>query len=232
MKKIILTLFVCLSCITMANARLNPSVVDTLPKRVINGLEVIPIRTTYESGDVFWKLRCSDFNKSFQKFESKYPGRINYKNESRETVNAIYDWQDHIWETIVPTEIKTLEGIDITLFVDKGGHVFTADFSMENEVFQKLSTLPQNTLKNLYHNLIKEKCKKIKDVEFYHLDVNNEFDRSTLWSVCGSKGFGKEYITIRLSYYLYNQYGTSNLHKILAMPMEEVERIQKKKNQK
>ena len=60
MKKIILTLYVCLSCIMIANARWNPSVVDTLPKRVINGLEVILIRETYESGNIFWTLRVSD----------------------------------------------------------------------------------------------------------------------------------------------------------------------------
>ena len=47
MKKIILTLFICLSCIIVANARLYPHVVDTLLKRVVNGLEVIPVRTTY-----------------------------------------------------------------------------------------------------------------------------------------------------------------------------------------
>ena len=49
MKKIILTLYVCLSCIMIANARWNPSVVDTLPKRVINGLEVILIRENRET---------------------------------------------------------------------------------------------------------------------------------------------------------------------------------------
>ena len=65
MKKIILTLYVCLSCIMIANARWNPSVVDTLPKRVINGLEVILIRETYESGNIFWTLRVSDFKNVF-----------------------------------------------------------------------------------------------------------------------------------------------------------------------
>ena len=82
MKKIILTLYVCLSCIMIANARWNPSVVDTLSKRVISGLEVIPIRTTYESGGVYWKLRASDFKDYFVRFESKYPGAINYNLNS------------------------------------------------------------------------------------------------------------------------------------------------------
>ena len=66
----------------IANARWNPSVVDTLPKRVINGLEVILIRETYESGNIFWTLRVSDFKKCFQRFESKYPGGINYNFNS------------------------------------------------------------------------------------------------------------------------------------------------------
>lgn len=43
MKKIILTLFVCLSCIMVANAE-YPHVVDTLPKRIVNGLEIIPVK--------------------------------------------------------------------------------------------------------------------------------------------------------------------------------------------
>ena len=37
----------------IANAQWYPYVVDTLPKRVINGLEVIPIRKTYESGEFY-----------------------------------------------------------------------------------------------------------------------------------------------------------------------------------
>ena len=84
MKKIVLTLFVCLSCVMLANARWNPSVVDTLPKRVINGLEVIPVKETYDSGNIFWTLRVSDFKKCFQRFESKYPGGINYNFNSEE----------------------------------------------------------------------------------------------------------------------------------------------------
>ena len=76
MKRSILTLFVCLACIMLANARWKtPPVIDTLAKRVINGLEVIPIRTTYPE-KTFWKLRVSDFDKHFQKFESKYPGGL------------------------------------------------------------------------------------------------------------------------------------------------------------
>lgn len=233
MKKTILTLFVCLSCIMIAKAdRLNPSVVDTLPKRIINGLEVIPIRTTYKSGEIFWKLRASEFNKCFQKFESKYPGGINYSSESRETVDAIYDWQDHIWETVVPADIKALEGVDIMLFVDKGGHIFTADFSMTDEVFQKLNTLPQNTLKNLYHNLIKEKCKTIKDVEIHALEWDNEFNKRLIWAICGSKGIGKEYVTMNLSWYAYDLYGTSNSRKVLEMPREEIEKIHERMRRK
>ena len=54
----------------LANARWNPSVVDTLPKRVISGLEVIPIKKAFESGEVLWRLRVSDFKECFQRFES------------------------------------------------------------------------------------------------------------------------------------------------------------------
>ena len=164
MKKIILTLYVCLSCIMIANARWNPSVVDTLPKRVINGLEVILIRETYESGGVYWRLRTSDLKDNLQRFESKYPGGINYNLNSDEVNEAICDWEDEIWETIVPAEIKALEEFDVGLFIDKDGRVFTAEFSMPDETFQKLEKLSKNTLKNLYRNLIKERCKAIKEV--------------------------------------------------------------------
>lgn len=225
MKKVILILFVCLSCSMIANASLETSsVIDTLPKRVINGLEVIPIRTTYQSGKIFWKLRVSDFDKCFQKFESKYPGGIDYSLEAKETAEAICDWKDHVWEVVVPAAIKALEGIDIMLFVDKEGHVFTADFFMTDEVFQKLNILPQNTLKNLYHNLIKEKCKTIKDIEFCALEWDNEFNKRLVWAVCGSKGAGKEYVTIDLSWYIYNVYGTSHAN----LSTDELKKIEKK----
>lgn len=214
MKKTILTLFVCLSCIMIAHARRNLSVVDTLPKRIINGLEVIPIRTTFQTGEIFWKLRASDFNQCFRQFESKYPGGINYTLESREIVDALFDWQDHIWEKIVPAAVKALKGINIMLFVDKEGHVFTADFSMPDEVFQNLNSLPRNTLKNLYHSLIKENCKTIQNVEFHTLDWDNEFNRRLIRAVCGSKGMGKEYVTITLSWGIYNVFGTGNPEKL------------------
>ena len=50
---------------------------------------------------------------------------------------AIYDWDDQLWE-IFPPEIKALERFDLTLFVDKNGRVFTVEFSMPDEAFQKL----------------------------------------------------------------------------------------------
>ena len=109
MKKIIITLFVCLSCIMIANAQWTPYVVDTLPQRIINGLEVIPIKKTYESGGVYWRLRTSDLKDNLLRFESKYPGGINYNLNSDEVNEAICDWEDEIWETIVPAEIKALE---------------------------------------------------------------------------------------------------------------------------
>ena len=69
-----------------------------LAQRVINGLEVILIRETYESGNIFWTLRVSDFKKCFQRFESKYPGGINYNFNSEEVNKSIYDWEDRLWK--------------------------------------------------------------------------------------------------------------------------------------
>lgn len=207
MKKIILTLYVCLSCIMIANARWNPSVVDTLPKRVINGLEVILIRETYESGNIFWTLRVSDFKKCFQRFESKYPGGINYNFNSEEVNKSIYDWEDRLWK-IFPSEIKALERFNLNLFVDKNGRVFTVEFSMPDEAFQKLEGFPKNTLKNFYHNLIKEECKTFKKVDFQVLDPDSEGGRQILLDVCGSFGSGNEYTTIFLNKSCYDMFGT------------------------
>lgn len=205
-----LALFVCLSYSMLANAQVESSgVIDTLTKRVINGLEVVPIRTSYDGIPFEWRLRVSDFDSYFQKFESKYPGCINYSLESKETATAMRDWRNHVWKNAVPNAIKkTLKKIDIRLFVDKEGNVFTAEFSMKDEVFQKLNTLPQNTLKNLYQNLIEEKCETIKDIEFHCLDLNSGYGRSTSYGVCGSLGLGKEYVTIDLSGFIYYIYGS------------------------
>ena len=132
---------------------------------------------------------------------------MDFSLESSETAEAIGEWQDHVWETAVPEAIKALEGFNITLFIDREGQVFTADFSMKDEEFQKLKTFPENTLKDLYQNLIKEKCETIKDIEFHYLDLNSEFGRITSWAACGSKGLGKEYITIDLFWYVYHVRG-------------------------
>ena len=225
MKKIILTLYVCLSCIMIANARWNPSVVDTLPKRVINGLEVILIRETYESGNIFWTLRVSDFKECFQRFESKYPGAINYNLNSDEVNEVIADWEDEIWETIVPAEIKALEGFNLKLFVDKNGQVFTVEFSMPDEAFQKLDGFPKNTLKNFYHKLIKEKCEAFKEVDLQVLDPDSEGGRRILLGVCGSFGSGNEYTTIFLNKTGYDMFGTFSPWRL---PKDEFNRLLKK----
>ena len=224
MKKIILTLYVCLSCIMIANARWNPSVVDTLPKRVINGLEVILIRETYESGNIFWTLRVSDFKKCFQRFESKYPGGINYNFNSEEVNKSIYDWEDRLWK-IFPSEIKALERFNLNLFVDKNGQVFTVEFSMPDEAFQKLEGFPKNTLKNFYHNLIKEECKTFKKVDFQVLDPDSEGGRQILLDVCGSFGSGNEYTTIFLNKSCYDMFGTFSPWRL---PKDEFNRLIKK----
>ena len=224
MKKIILTLYVCLSCIMIANARWNPSVVDTLPKRVINGLEVILIRETYESGNIFWTLRVSDFKKCFQRFESKYPGGINYNFNSEEVNKSIYDWEDRLWK-IFPSEIKALERFNLNLFVDKNGRVFTVEFSMPDEAFQQLEGFPKNTLKNFYHNLIKEECKTFKKVDFQVLDPDSEGGRQILLDVCGSFGSGNEYTTIFLNKSCYDIFGTFSPWRL---PKDEFNRLIKK----
>ena len=224
MKKIILTLYVCLSCIMIANARWNPSVVDTLPKRVINGLEVILIRETYESGNIFWTLRVSDFKKCFQRFESKYPGGINYNFNSEEVNKSIYDWEDRLWK-IFPSEIKALERFNLNLFVDKNGRVFTVEFSMPDEAFQQLEGFPKNTLKNFYHNLIKEESKTFKKVDFQVLDPDSEGGRQILLDVCGSFGSGNEYTTIFLNKSCYDIFGTFSPWRL---PKDEFNRLIKK----
>ncbi len=225
MKKIILTLYVCLSCIMIANAWVETSsVVDTLPKRVINGLEVIPVRETYDSGNIFWTLRVSDFKECFQRFESKYPGGINYNLNSDEVNKAIYDWEDQLLE-IFPPEIKALERFNLNLFVDKNGRVFTVEFSMPDETFQKLEGLPKNTLKNFYQNLIKEECKAFKEVDFQVLDTDSEDDRRILLDVCGSFGIGNEYTTIFLNKTGYDMFGTFSPWRL---PKDEFNRLLKK----
>ena len=208
----------------IANARWNPSVVDTLPKRVINGLEVILIRETYESGNIFWTLRVSDFKKCFQRFESKYPGGINYNFNSEEVNKSIYDWEDRLWK-IFPSEIKALERFNLNLFVDKNGRVFTVEFSMPDEAFQKLEGFPKNTLKNFYHNLIKEECKTFKKVDFQVLDPDSEGGRQILLDVCGSFGSGNEYTTIFLNKSCYDMFGTFSPWRL---PKDEFNRLIKK----
>ena len=208
----------------IANARWNPSVVDTLPKRVINGLEVILIRETYESGNIFWTLRVSDFKKCFQRFESKYPGGINYNFNSEEVNKSIYDWEDRLWK-IFPSEIKALERFNLNLFVDKTGRVFTVEFSMPDEAFQQLEGFPKNTLKNFYHNLIKEECKTFKKVDFQVLDPDSEGGRQILLDVCGSFGSGNEYTTIFLNKSCYDIFGTFSPWRL---PKDEFNRLIKK----
>mgnify|MGYP000143549201 FL=1 len=208
----------------IANARWNPSVVDTLPKRVINGLEVILIRETYESGNIFWTLRVSDFKKCFQRFESKYPGGINYNFNSEEVNKSIYDWEDRLWK-IFPSEIKALERFNLNLFVDKNGQVFTVEFSMPDEAFQQLEGFPKNTLKNFYHNLIKEECKTFKKVDFQVLDPDSEGGRQILLDVCGSFGSGNEYTTIFLNKTCYDMFSTFSPWRL---PKDEFNRLIKK----
>ena len=198
---------------------------DTLPQRIINGLEVIPIKKTYESGGVYWRLRTSDLKDNLLRFESKYPGGINYNLNSDEVNEAICDWEDEIWETIVPAEIKALEEFNIRLLIDKDGRVFTAEFSMPDETFQKLEKLSKNTLKNLYRNLIKERCKAIKEVDFQILSTDSDINRGIIFGVCGSLGSGNEYTTLFLNKVAYDMFGTFSPWRL---PKDEFKRLLKK----
>ena len=209
----------------IANAQWTPYVVDTLPQRIINGLEVIPIKKTYESGGVYWRLRTSDLKDNLLRFESKYPGGINYNLNSDEVNEAICDWEDEIWETIVPAEIKALEGFNLKLLIDKDGRVFTAEFSMPDETFQKLEKLSKNTLKNLYRNLIKERCKAIKEVDFQILSTDSDINRGIIFGVCGSLGSGNEYTTLFLNKVAYDMFGTFSPWRL---PKDEFKRLLKK----
>ena len=142
MKNVILTLLVYLSYVVMVNAStaINIRKEDTLSKRVINGLEIVPIRTEVgcckELGTIHWKSHVPDFDKSFQKFESKYPGYIG-ESLTHEMVEMLADWKEHIWTEVIPTEIKALlkkcvpsseEGFILLAYVDKEGCVFEVEF--------------------------------------------------------------------------------------------------------
>lgn len=223
MKKIILTLLVSLLCTIVVKAFVvrDSLILDTLPERIINGLEVIPIKISYyTSGRVNWKLRTVDFNKKIQKFNGKYPSEINWETISNEVHNTIRCWQDSVWHEVVPAEIKALPDkilgdayppLRIQLYVNKNGHIFAADFCMTDEEFQYLNSLPLNMLKDFYDDLLRLECKVIQQVEFRYIDFNES------GSTCGSLGEGKEYIVMTLDWFSYDLYGTQNENKILKM---------------
>ena len=148
----------------------------------------------------------------------------NYNFNSEEVNKSIYDWEDRLWK-IFPSEIKALERFNLNLFVDKNGRVFTVEFSMPDEAFQKLEGFPKNTLKNFYHNLIKEECKTFKKVDFQVLDPDSEGGRQILLDVCGSFGSGNEYTTIFLNKSCYDMFGTFSPWRL---PKDEFNRLIKK----
>lgn len=234
MEKVILTLLTSVLCVMLAEAQFLPRMlplVDTLPRTVVNDLEVIPVKTTItysdSSKEIIWKLHVPEFEKSFQNFENKYPGCIS-DPVSEEILENISDWREDVWNKVVPVEIKTLAGkypsddaFSFQLYIDKEGRVFAAEFMMSNDVFEALNTLPLNMMKNFYHNLLKEKCKAIEQVEFcLNLDeINNKT--------------GKEFIMMRWHWYLYNKFGTCHPAKLQKMlddgTMEKIFNGEKKK---
>lgn len=215
MKKVILTLLTSLLCVILAKAQVSESSTeDTLSQRVINGLEVIPIRTSsvFSAKDT-WKLRVTDFEKKFQNFESKYPGIIDYRSVSPESADSIADWQDNIWYKIVPAKLKTLikelpdrpgrKNFRILLYINQEGNVFAVEFVVTGNVLQALNSLPKNTMKILYMNLLKETCGTIKQIKFQYSD---DPDR-----------LGKEYITEQMDWYIYDLFGTRSPSKLEKM---------------
>ena len=221
MKKVILILLVNLLCGILAKAgvvRDYGMIIDTLPQRVINGLTVIPIRVSNkESTEVFWELRIPGFEKKYQHFESKYPGCINYNLMTEEIENIVRSWPDYIWQKIVPAEIKTRvkdisgrKDFEITLHLNKEGDVFDITFWMSNNIFQVLDSLAKNTMKELYDNISKESCEIIKQAEFLIFDEHYP---------------GKEYISIKMPWAVYDMLGTFNFKKALKEADEELKKV-------
>lgn len=215
----------------MVNANVISQVTDTLSIRVINGLEVIPIKITITYGDlskeVIWKLHVPEFEKSFQNFESKYPGCFS-DSVSEEVLGSISDWKEDVWNKVVPLEIKKLvekypggQSFCFELYINKEGCVFAAEFIISDDMFGVLNTLPRDMMKDFYHNLLKEECKAIEQVEFcLNLDeINNET--------------GKEFITMKWNGFLYNKFGTCHPAKLQKMlndgTMEKIFNGEKKK---
>lgn len=220
MKKIILILLTNLLYVMIANAFVmnNSEMKDTLSKRIVNGLEVIPIKmktlTYSEYSKVnLWKLHVPGFEESFRNFESRYPGRIG-DSVSKEMLEILADWQEDVWNKIIPAEIKVLVGkcsspdqrkFHIRLYINKEGCVFAVEFIVSDDVLEALNTLPRDMMKDLYCNLLKEKCDVIKQVEFclYRDEITNQE--------------GKEYITMTWDWFLYNKFGTRHPTKLQKM---------------
>lgn len=144
MKKVILTLLASLLCIMLAKADIiheNENIIDTLQQRVINGLTVIPIRST---------------------------------------------------------------SIPLKAYPERATNVFW----MSDNVFQALSSLPENTMKKLYADLSKESCEIIKQIEFQDWD---EFTP------------GKEYIRLKMHWFVYDKFGIFNGRKAVEALNKELE---------
>ena len=215
MKKVILTLLTSLLCVMLVEGQISEAPMeDTLPQRIINGLEVIPIRTTtIFSKEDSWILRVPNFEKNFQNLDSKYPGIIDYSSVPSELTDSIADWQDNIWYKIVPAELKTLikelpdrpgrKYFRISLYINQEGNVFTVEFVVTGNILRALNSLPENTMKILYTNLLKETCETIKQIKFQYGD---DPDR-----------LGKEYITEHMDWYLYDLFGTESNSKLEKM---------------
>lgn len=225
MKKLILTLLTSLSSIMVVNAIVINSfqIVDTLSEQVISGLEVIPIKTTItyndSSKEIIWKLHVPEFEKSFQHFKNKYSGCIS-DPVSKEVLECISNWKEYVWNNIVPKEIKALaekypdeQSFSFQLYINKEGCVFAVEFIISDAMFKVLNTLPKNMMKDFYHNLLKERCKGIEQVEFcFNVD---EISNKT----------GKEFITMRWHWYLYNKFGTCHPAKLQKMLEDGTEKV-------
>jgi len=230
MRKVIIALLTSMLCVLSVEAQIFSDRFieeDTLPQRVVNGLEVVPIKEyTFISGEIhYWKLHVPDFEEKFQHFESRYPGIIDYRFVSAGPRDSIADWLDDIWNKVVPNEIKALvknlsmdNDFIIYLYIDQEGRVFTVEFKMTDAVLQALSTLPENMMENLYNNLLKENSKTIKQIKFRYSDDPKEL--------------GKEYIIEYMDWYFYDQYGITNPTKLDEISKLEYQKSQQQKKKK
>lgn len=147
------------------------STIDTLSPIMVGGLKVVPMKIQHNhqsSGRsrLTWRLEVLDYEKNLQKFE----GVGQLEKEPREW----FELRDQIFECDFPQELKDLTKLyknhDSPNFMaylcfDQKGRVFTVFYSITDDVYQKLESLPQNFLKKLHSALLKKRCEAIEKIK-------------------------------------------------------------------